>query len=236
MNAAFFTVHSGLSREAPGDEESLAWALSCAGTPEDAHILDAGCGPGADLLTLARLRPRATLTGVDLHAPFVERARAALPKARCVQGDMRAPPGGPYDLIWSAGAVYGPGVSEVLTAWTRHLTPGGRVAFSDCIWRVTRRSPAAEAFWARDYPTMVDAPSHRARVEAAGYRVLDGIWLSEAAWQAYYGPLAARVEALRPGADAALNAALDETDAEIDLWRQHGDEYGYYLIVAAPKG
>lgn len=236
MDAAFFTVHSGLPREAPGDEESLAWALACAGTPQDARILDAGCGPGADLKTFSRLRPQATLTGIELHAPFVERVRAEQPGVRCVLGDMTTPPGGPYELIWSAGAAYGPGVRAALTAWATQLAPGGRVAFSDCLWRGERRSVAARDFWARDYPSMGDVNTHHATVEAAGYRVLDARWLSDAAWDAYYGPLAARVRALRADADEALAAVLDATDAEINLWRQHGDEYGYYLTVAERAG
>jgi hypothetical protein len=58
--------------------------------------------------------------------------------------------------------------------------------------------------------------------------------LGDAAWQAYYGPLADRIAALRPGADAEMTAVLDEHQAEIDLWRAHGQDYGYYLTVVVP--
>ena len=47
--AAFFTVHQDLPREGPGDRESLDWALGLAGVAPEGVILDAGCGPGADV-------------------------------------------------------------------------------------------------------------------------------------------------------------------------------------------
>ncbi|MFN4153353.1 MAG: class I SAM-dependent methyltransferase [Paracoccaceae bacterium] len=233
MNNAFFTVHSGLPREAPGDAGSLAWALDLAKTPVRARILDAGCGPGADLALLRDKRPAGRLEGVDLHAPFIERIRAEQPEVVARVGDMLALDG-VYDMIWSAGAAYGPGVTAALAAWRSHLAPGGAVAFSDCLWRTPRPAPAARAFWDRDYPGMMGLPGHIARIEAAGYRILGARWLGAAAWEAYYGPLSERVAELRSGADAGLTEVLDATQAEIELWRNHGGDYGYYLSVVRP--
>ncbi|MDP2082693.1 MAG: class I SAM-dependent methyltransferase [Pseudotabrizicola sp.] len=233
MKAAFFALHSGLPREAPGDADSLAWALDLAKTPARARILDAGCGPGADLALLRAKRPAARLEGLDLHAPFIERIRREQPDVTAGVGDMLAPDG-VYDLIWSAGAAYGPGVSAALTAWRDHVDPGGVVAFSDCLWRTPRPAPAARAFWQQDYPGMMDLPGHIARIEGAGYRILGARWLGAAAWEAYYGPLSDRVAALRHDADAEMAQVLNETQAEIELWRAHGGDYGYYLSVVAP--
>lgn len=233
MTLAFFTLHSGLPREAPGDGESLAWALDLAKTPVRARILDAGCGPGADLALLRAQRPAARLEGVDLHAPFIDRIAQEQPEVKATVGDMLVL-NGRYDLIWSAGAAYGPGVSAALAAWRGHLEPGGVVAFSDCVWRTPRPAPAARAFFQQDYPGMMDLPGHIARIEAAGYRILGARWLGAAAWEAYYGPLSDRVAALRPGADAEMAQVLDETLAEIELWRAHGGDYGYYLSVVRP--
>lgn len=230
---AFFVLHEGLTREGPGDAESLGWALDLARIPARARILDAGCGPGADLAVLARLRPGAALVARDLHPPFVARIRAEQPHVVAEVGDMLAPEGR-FDLIWSAGAAYGPGVGAALAAWRAHLAPGGAVAFSDCLWRRTNPAPAARAFWAGEYPAMVDLPGHIARIEAAGYRILGARWLGTAAWEAYYGPLAERIAALRPGADADMDQVLTATEAEIGLWRAHGGDYGYYLTVVQP--
>lgn len=233
MNEAFFTLHRDLPREAPGDEASLTWALRVAKVGDRARILDAGCGPGADLRVLSQLRPGAELTGLDLHVPFIDRIRAEQPHVTAQVGDMLAPEG-QFDLIWSAGAAYGPGVSNALAAWRSHLAPGGAVAFSDCLWRVPRPAPAARAFWDRDYPGMMDLAGHLGRVETAGYRVLGARWLGLAAWDAYYGPLEQRIAALRPNADAELNDVLDATQKEIAIWKAHGGDYGYYLTVAVP--
>lgn len=230
---AFYQVHSGLKREAPGDAESLSWALELARTPVRARILDAGCGPGADLAVLARLRPGAALVGIDLHAPFIERIRAEQPDVEARVGNMLAPDGF-FDLIWSAGAANGPGVETALATWRNHLRPGGAVAFSDCLWRSATPAAEARAFWAQEYPGMVDLAGHMRKVEAAGWRVLGARWLGEGAWRAYYDPLAARIARLRPDATAEMTAVLDATQAEIDLWRRHGDDYGYYLTVAVP--
>ncbi len=234
MKAAFFALHAGLPREAPGDAESLTWALDLAATGPRARILDAGCGPGADLAMLRVLRPAAAVLGIDLHAPFIDRVRAELPDVQAQVGDMLMLDG-VFDLIWSAGAAYGPGVSAALTTWRDHVAPGGAVAFSDCLWRTPRPAPAARAFWRQDYPGMMDVPGHIARIEAAGYRLKGARWLGAAAWEAYYGPLAERVAALRPGADADMTEVLDATEAEIALWRSHGGDYGYYLSVVVPK-
>lgn len=233
MNEAFFRIHQDLPREAPGDEDSLRWALDVAGTPARGRILDAGCGPGADLALLSRLRPGATLVGMDMHAPFIAKVRQDLPHVTAVVGDMLAPEG-PFDLIWSAGAAYGPGVLSSLAAWRGHLAAKGAVAFSDCLWRTARPSSASRAFWATEYPGMCDLRGHLERLEQSGWKVLGARWLGDAAWSAYYGPLEQRVKALRPGADDELQAVLDETQAEIDLWKAHGSEYGYYLTVVIP--
>lgn len=232
--SAFFRLHSNLHREAPGDPESLAWALDLAGTPARARILDAGCGPGADLATLSRLRPGAALVGLDLHPPFIDRIRTEQPHVSAYVGDMLAPEG-MFDLIWSAGAAYGPGIETALAAWAGHLSPGGAIAFSDCLWRVGTPSAAVRDFWSREYPSMCDLPRHLARLDSAGWRVKGARWLGSAAWEAYYTPLAQRIADLHPKAQAEGDAEMLEVlaghQAEIELWRKHGAEYGYYLTV-----
>ncbi len=236
MNAAFFTVHSGLTREGPGDRESLDWALAQAGVARDARILDAGCGPGADIAGLLAQAPAGQVVAMEMHAPYAARVRAAFAgdgRVTVLEGDMARPPGR-FDLIWSAGAVYFLGVTAALDAWREHLAPGGAVAFSQIGWCVADPAPAAVAFWAEGYPEITDASGIAAQVAAAGYGIIAQRWLPRAAWAAYYDPLAERVAALRAGADADLVAALDAEQAEIDLWRTHGDDYGYLQIVARP--
>jgi len=236
MNAAFFTIHSGLPREGPGDREALDWALAQVGVARDARILDAGCGPGADIPGLIAHAPEGHVVAMETHAPYAAQVRAAFAgdaRVTVVDGDMAHPPGR-FDLIWSAGAVYFLGVTVALAAWRDHLAPEGVVAFSHIGWRVADPAPAARDFWAEGYPEITDAAGITAQVEAAGYRVVAQRWLPRAAWAAYFDPLAARVAALRAGADAEMTAALEAEQAEIDLWRAHGDDYGYLQVVARP--
>ena len=50
-------------------------------------------------------------------------------------------------------------------------------------------------------------------------------------WDNYYAPLAKRIEALAGTASPAMTAVLDACAQEIDIWRHHGDSYGYEFFV-----
>jgi trans-aconitate methyltransferase len=233
----FFLIHSDLPREGPGDLESLNWALSQIALPETPRILDAGCGPGADIPGLLVHRPLAQIEARDTHAPYIDRIMATYaddPRVQASTDDM-ATPSGQFDLIWSAGAVYFLGVRAALTGWRDHLTPSGAVIFSEISWTGAPVSDAAKDHWA-EYGAMQDWQGVLADVKAAGYRVIAHRFLPRAAWANYYGPIQARVDELRAAnPDQALIGFLDAEQAEIDLWRAHGDEYGYLQVVAVPE-
>ncbi|MCC1480813.1 class I SAM-dependent methyltransferase [Roseibaca sp. Y0-43] len=236
QDEAFLTLYSDLAREGPGAAADLGWALSVAGTPAQARICDAGCGSGADTLTLAKERPQAQITGVDKIAQFVAAAQKRVApfgeRVQIRQGDM-ARLDGPYDLIWCAGALYFLGVTEGLRAWRGALAEGGRVAFSEpCL--LARPSDAARAFWA-EYPQITDMAGIRARIADAGYRVLGENLQIGAAWENYYLPMERRIASLRPGATGPLADALDAAEAEIARWRAAPSEIAYALIVVAPE-
>lgn len=224
-----FELFAPLERCGPGDADSLRWALATAGTAPDAVVLDAGCGTGADLPALLAAVPRGRIVAVDSAAPFIDRIRARLSQVRAEVADMADPPGGPFDLIWSAGAVYNLGVGPALAAWRGHLTPGGRVAFSDLCWTGAARPEPVARFFAAEGVEIHDAAGLEAQVTAAGWRVLGARWLGPAGWAAYYAPLAARLDGF--AGDTALIEALR---AEIALWRAHGAAYDYRLVVAEP--
>ncbi|MCC6001982.1 MAG: class I SAM-dependent methyltransferase [Pararhodobacter sp.] len=218
-----------LDRAGPGDLDSLHWALQVAGTPPRAQVLDAGCGTGADLPALLAARPLAQITAIDSAAPFIERVRARFPSVSAHVGDMANPPGGPYDLIWSAGAIYHLGVRPALSSWAAHLKPGGCVAFSDLCWRVSDPPAPACAFWQAEGLALGSADDLASAVTGAGWRVLGARWLGPGGWAAYYAPLAKQLDSYTGAPD--LVTALR---AEIALWRAHGGSYDYRLIVTAP--
>jgi hypothetical protein len=81
---------------------------------------------------------------------------------------------------------------------------------------------------------MTDQAGITEQSAAAGYRVLGQRRLSDAAWEAYFTPLEARIALLWQDADATLGTVLDAAAEEIACWRAHRDEYGYLLSVVAP--
>ena len=234
----YATLYEGLNREGPGDLAGLNWALDHVLPPEDGHVLDAGCGSGADVAGLLARLPRGRVTAIDYEPAFIARTRArhpSEPRLDALVADMVDPPPGPYDLIWSAGAVYFLGLETALSSWRRLLKKGGRVAFSQIAWRTPDPSPAALAFWDLAYPDMADRAAVEAAVSRAGYRVMASDWLSEQAWVDYYQALAQRIHTLRTSAQPTLSAILDETEAEIAVWQAYGGDYGYLQIVAVPR-
>jgi len=243
---AFFLLHHGLAREAPGSDAATLEALRRVGPlPASPRVLDLGCGPGASTLTLARALGT-PVTGVDLHASFLRQLEARAEAqglahlVRAREADFGALPDAPgsVDLLWSEGAIYHLTWTEGLRRWRPLLAPGGAMALSELTW-LTHAPPAeARSFWREAYPNMGTVDFNCAVAKALGLRVQDTFVLQpEAWWEGYYGPLEARAKRLAElvQGDTALSAVLEETRRELALWREHGESYGYvfYLLRAA---
>ncbi|HSF64362.1 MAG TPA: class I SAM-dependent methyltransferase [Paracoccaceae bacterium] len=227
-----YDLFDGLARCAPGDADSVARA--CAGVAPGATVLDAGCGRGADLPALRAAIPGARIVAVDAAAPFIAHVAAAFPGVQAVCGDMAHPPGGPFGLIWSGGAIYNLGVTPALQGWRAHLAPGGRVAFSDLVLRGLA-APEVADFFAAEGVTLRDEAALRAEVAAAGFRVVETFWMPDRAWADYYLPLEPRLGATEIAQDPDTRAFALAFRHEIDLWRRHGADYGYLVCVAVPE-
>lgn len=103
--------------------------------PRDAHILDAGCGPGRVGGYLAAAGHR--VVGVDVDPALIEAAEQDHPGPRWLVGDLAELDlpargiGAPFDVIVSAGNVMtflAPSTRvEVLARLRAHLGPGGRL-------------------------------------------------------------------------------------------------------------
>lgn len=236
---SFFAVHDDLPREGPGEAGDVAWALELAALPEGAAICDAGAGAGGDVAALL-LVPGARVLAIDIHPGFVAQMRrrfADEARVTVEEGDMgalAAHPAGPFDMIWCAGALYFLGLEQGLARMAAALKPGGVLAFSEPCHFVGKPSKEAVGFW-DGYPAR-DVGSITAAVAAAGYERLGSRALGDAAWEAYYGPMEARIGRLRPGADDGLTAMLDICAQEAAQWRQVRAETGYMLTVARWKG
>jgi SAM-dependent methyltransferase len=239
VTEALFRLFEGLPRQGPGSDACTCEALRRLGAlPAAPRVLDLGCGSGRSALVLAQeLGTR--VIAVDNHRPFLDQLRAGaderglgqLIEPRCA--DMAAPgvPPGSIDLLWSEGAIYLLGFEAGLRLWRPLLAPGGYVAVSECSWLTADRPAEAAAFFRAGYPGMAGIEENLERARAAGFEV-DHFTLPPAAWwDEYYAPLEERMAEFAPGADPELAAVIAETRREIELYRRHGDSYGYVFYL-----
>ena len=237
LERTFRAAHEDLPREAPGSEETTALLLRLAGAlPETPRIIDIGCGTGPATLALAGATG-GEVVAVDLYEPYLRRlqARAATSGLGERVRTLVAPmddlplPDASADLVWSEGAAYIMGFDAALLSWRRLLTPGGALVLTEAEWTTTDPSPGARAFWDAGYPAMRTTAENVAAAQRAGFTVQALYLLPDTDWDAYYRPLAHRIELLRDG--GADPAALDEVGREITVREQFGAEYGYTAYV-----
>lgn len=237
----FLAAHEDLPREAPGSEETTALLLRLAAPlPEAPRIVDIGCGTGPATLPLAAATG-GEVVAVDSHEPYLRRlqARAATSglgeRVRPLQAPMEdlPLPDGEADLVWSEGAAYIMGFDAALSSWRRLLATGGMLVLTEAEWTTQAPSPGARAFWDAGYPAMRTTAENVAAAQKAGYTVQAVYLLPDTDWEAYYRPLAMRIDLLRD--DGADPVALAEVAREIEIRAEYGAEYGYTAYVLRPR-
>jgi len=140
--------------------------------PAGARILDVGCGCGLPI-TADLIHRGFAVVGLDASPRMLELARAAVPAARFVLGDMRtADPGGPFEAIVAWDSVFHLPRDEHLNMFTRvrtWLVPGGRLLLS--LGGSAAAALHSEMFGERMFYSGF-APSDALRLlEDAGFRV-----------------------------------------------------------------
>lgn len=238
----FWQIHRDLPREAPGSDASTLRAIGMLPKlPASPRLLDIACGPGMQTVALARATQGAIIA-LDTHQPFLEDLGRRATQAGVAQQieprnasmfDLEFDE--PFDLLWSEGAIYIIGFERGLREWRRLLKPGGFVAVTEISWLKPNPPEVAFRFWNEAYPAMATVAENLARLSAAGYRSLGHFTLPENDWwDNYYHPMAARIELLRqkyPNNPEA-QSVLDAEYAEIELYRQYSDWYGYVFYIA----
>src|SRR5512147_1627361 len=104
------------------------------GLPDDIRILDAGCGTGEASWRLAEMFPRATVLGVDILDPSLDRARARgarfAPRLSFENQsiyELKAPDG-TFDLTVNRHVIHSiPHAERVLAELKRVTRSGGRL-------------------------------------------------------------------------------------------------------------
>lgn len=111
------------------------WGLSLLPLAKDAHVLDAGCGGGANLARLLRLCPDGQVAGLDYSPESVAASQkknaAAIRVGRCsvLEGNIAALPfpAEHFDVVTAFETVYfWPDLTKSFREVFRVLRPGGR--------------------------------------------------------------------------------------------------------------
>jgi ubiquinone/menaquinone biosynthesis C-methylase UbiE len=235
--AAFFTqLHAELPRQAPGSETTtLALARGVDPDGPRGRLLDIGCGPGRSSLALAGAFD-VTVVATDLHQPYLDELQAAAAASQLSSrvstriASMQSLPfdDDSFDTVWAEACIYIMGFDAALAAWRRIVRPGGTLVITECEYTSDNPSGPAVEFWNAAYPPMRSTAANVAAATRLGWRV-DALYrLPERDWwEEYYDPLQARVDSYSNIDEPELRAILDGTQVEIDMRRDHADQYSY---------
>ena len=238
--AALIELHRGLERLGPGDAAFSRRILAeLPHLPADPRIADLGCGAGAGALLLAEWFGT-PVRAVDLSREFLDELearaqwRGLAQLVEPIEADIGQLdwPAGSIDLLWSEGAAYNLGFATALRRWRPLLAPGGVAVISELSWFGDDIPAPARTYWAQACPGIGSEAENIARAGVEGFEVLGVRRLPAAAWwDNYYGPLEARIDAVRARADVVMQAVIRETEAEMALFRDHSEAYGYAFYV-----
>jgi hypothetical protein len=141
---------------------------------------------------------------------------------------------GPFDLIWSEGALFVVGFREGLTTCHSLLTPGGGLAVSELCWLRPDPPTDCRRFFSEVCPAMTDVEAALAAIRACGYELLGHFTVPESAWwTSYYHPVEERLRLLRKQHVGNVEnlSMIESIQKEIDIYRQYSAYYGSVFFV-----
>lgn len=238
----FWTIHSGLPREGPGDNESTRKAYKMLKRlPEKPYILDIGCGPGMQTVELAKLSG-GQIVALDFHEPFLEQLRETIQRegltgvVKPVKGDMcnLEYADGSFDVVWSEGAIYVIGFEKGLQEWRRLLAPTGYVVVSELTWLQHEVPDEVKEYMTHEYPAIKTLEENIEVVQKTGYRLIGSFVLPvKSWWNNYYRSIGAKLPSLkaRYGGDEEAMQVIKTHEIEIEMFRKYADYYGYVFYI-----
>jgi ubiquinone/menaquinone biosynthesis C-methylase UbiE len=235
-------LFSALPRQAPGTNAATRKALHIFPKfVKSPYILDLGCGTGLTSVQLAH-QTGGKVTAVDISQTFLDQLKlyAQLTslsdrvETHCGSMDKLPFKKESFDLLWSEGAVYVIGFEKGLSYWHQFLKKDGYACVSELTWLSNEPPDEPKRFWKKAYPAMQDIRGNLNSIAKAGYKPIDQFILPALSWwENYYGPLEKRIDELRGTYSANPDAlqALKEHQAEINLFKNHADAYGYVFYA-----
>lgn len=242
MVNVFFELHNGLPREGPGDDGSTKKAyLMLDDLPEKPRILDIGCGPGMQTVTLAKLS-NGKIYAVDNHQPFLEQLKKNALKQGVtkniivVNGDMATLEyeKGSFDLIWSEGAIFVVGFEKGLRQWRKLLHINGYLVVSELSWLKPNPPEEIRKFFLEGYPGIKTINGNLEIIKKVGYRLISRFVIpNESWWTHYYKHIEEKIPSmkLKYRDDNEALAYLASEELEINMFRKYSDYYGYVFFI-----
>jgi len=228
-------------RQGPGSAESTIKALNFVeGYENFEHILDIGCGTGAQTLELAQ-HTNAHLFAVDMLKDFLDtlQRRADMvgvyDKIHVHEASMEYLPfeDDMFDMIWCEGAIYHIGFENGLQRWKRFLRDNGYLVVSEISWLTQDRPSRLTDYWNTNYAG-IDLISNKIKIiEKCGYLPCGCFTLPSVCWDNYYHPIIKKVASSigkQPG-DATMNTFLESVVEELFMYQKYNSYYNYVFYV-----
>jgi ubiquinone/menaquinone biosynthesis C-methylase UbiE len=247
MPPIFYEVHSNLPREGPGENQSTEKAFrALKNWPSKPRILDIGCGPGMQTITLAKLS-QGQITAVDNHQAFLDQLNLSAKKEgvdsniKTVKGDMfnLKFEKESFDVVWCEGAIFVIGFEKGLREWRPLLADNGYLVTSELSFLRKDFPEELEAYMKEMYAGLENSAANTVDenieiAKKAGYKVIDSFILPKSGWwDNYYTPIQAKLPALKAkhkGEPEAL-AYLAGEEREIAMFGKYSDYYGYAFYI-----
>lgn len=233
-------IHKSLPQEGPGSKASTIKALSFIkdSLPSRPKIIDIGCGPGRQTITLAK-NIAGEIMAIDIFDQYLEQLKVktkelALENKITTQNcPMEKLPfdKASFDLIWSEGSAYLMGFENALKYWKEFLKPVGYMAATEVVWLKNNQPNELKQFWTEGYPAIKTIEENMGLIEKSGYQVLGHFTLPADDWWDYYKPLQKRIEILKKdGAPELLEYILSE-EMEIEMFEKYSEYYSYEFFI-----
>lgn len=240
---ALISLHTGLERQGPGDPEFTRYILNLlTDLPANPVIADLGCGAGAGALILAEIY-HTRVRAVDFSKPFLDQMMSQaeqkgladlIEPVECDMGELDWELQS-IDLLWSEGAAYNISFEGAIKSWRPLLTEQGIAVISEMNYFSDNPPDVVKSYMKRMYPDIKNEAENIALINKSGFRFLELHRLpSRAWWDYYYDPLRNRIDSMGVISDPVMQDVIQETEEEMDFFRDHHDEFGYtYYIMQA---